>query len=114
MAVRVMTNTANELLVALKSGVANGDVSGWKVDIDGDLTLSGTGLANQAWMRPKILSDRLLFNIIGKTGQNLSTKTYAVFHARLIELLLLHFDSQFQSAAATSMPLRGDILPTED
>lgn len=112
MAVRVFTDKPEDLLSTIKGAVSEGSVVGWKVDEDGDFTVTAANIANHAWMRPKVLSDRLLFNIIGKKGGTLSTRMYAVYHARLIEMLLNHFDDGFKSAAATAMPISGDLLPS--
>jgi hypothetical protein len=114
MAVRAFTDRPEALLSAIKRGVADGRVKDWKIDEDGDLTLTGEIFSNEAWMRPKVLSDRLLFNIVGKQNGEMSTRLYAVYHARLVQMLLLYFDTKLKTAVATALPTSGDQVPRED
>lgn len=111
MAVRAFTDHPGELLADIKSKFSEGKIKSWKLDEDGDLTLTLESFANQAWMRPKISSDRLLFNIIGRDGGLMSTQLYAVYHGRLVQMLLAHFDTQIKTASATAMPTTGDHIP---
>ena len=64
-------------------------------------------------MRPKILSDRLLFNLISPENTVISTHLYAVYHARLMEMLLTHFDSELKTVSATALPTTGDQIFAE-
>ncbi|MBM2715845.1 hypothetical protein JQK88_32565 [Mesorhizobium caraganae] len=111
MAVRAFTDRPDALLTAIRSGIAEGVVHGWRMDQDGDLTLNSPNLANQAWMRPKILPDRLLFNIVGAQNKDMSTNLYAIYHARLVQMLLTHFDTKIKTASATALPTTGDQVP---
>lgn len=110
MAVRAFTDSPSQLLEALKGLLENGDVDGWGLDGDGDLYRSGPDVI--AWMRPKILEDRVAFYILGSKRYNISTETYAVYHGELIALLLRHFDSKFKTVSATAMPAPGDRVKT--
>ncbi|HZR89966.1 MAG TPA: hypothetical protein VFB02_24440 [Bradyrhizobium sp.] len=114
MAVRAFTDQAETLLSAIKRGVAEGRVTTWKIDRDGDLTLVDENFAYKAWMRPKILKDRLLFNIIGKKGEDMSTRVYAVYHSRLIQMLLTYFDTGLTTATATALPTSQDQVSRQD
>jgi hypothetical protein len=111
MAVRAFTDRPEELLSALKRGIAEGQVIGWKIDEDGDLTLTSENFANRAWMRPKVLPDRLLFNILGNKSGQMSKRLYAVYHARLVQILLTYFDTKLKTATATALPTSGDKVP---
>jgi hypothetical protein len=113
MAVRAFTDQAQALLSAIKRGVAEGRITTWKVDNDGDLTLVDDNFANKAWMRPKVLEDRLLFNIIGRKSENISTRIYAVYHARLVQMLLTHFDTKLTTATATALPTSQDQVKSK-
>ena len=110
MAVRAFTDRPEALLSAIKNGIAEGRVVGWKIDQDGDLTLTSEDFANQAWMRPKVISDRLLFNILGRKSEKMSRRLYAVYHARLVQMLLTYFDTRLTRATATAAPTSGDNL----
>lgn len=110
MAVRAFTDHPEALLSAIKREISGGRVRTWKIDEDGDLTLTQEEFASQAWMRPKILSDRLLFNFIGSSET--STRQYAVYHGRLVQMLLNYFDTKLRTASATSLPTPGDHVPS--
>jgi hypothetical protein len=114
MAVRAFTDDPQALLSAIKRGVAEGIVNGWKIDEDGDLTLASEAFANQAWMRPKVLDDRLLFNIVGRQGARMSTHLYAVYHGRLVQMLLNYFDTRLKTATATALPTPADQVPRQE
>jgi hypothetical protein len=111
MAVRAFTDHPETLLSSVKRGIAEGRVRGWKIDDDGDFTLISENFSNQAWMRPRVLPDRLLFNIVGKKSGEMSTQLYAVYHARLVQMLLTYFDTMLKSASATALPTSGDQVP---
>ncbi|PZM12482.1 hypothetical protein [Rhizobium tubonense] len=111
MAVRAFTENPEALLSAIKRSITDGRVTAWKLDEDGDLTLTTETFLNQAWMRPRVLSDRLLFNIIGKKNKEMSSSVYAVYHARLIQMLLTYFDTRFKTTSATALPTSGDNIP---
>jgi PIN like domain len=110
MAVRAFTDHPEALLSAIKRKIAEGTIKTWKLDEDGDLTLTSENFVNQAWMRPSVLSDRLLFNIVGKKNADMSNQLYAVYHARLVQMLLIYFDEMLSTATATALPTKGDQL----
>ena len=110
MAVRAFTDQAEPLLSAIKQAIADGRVTTWKIDDDGDLTLTSEIFVNRAWMRPKVLPDRLLFNIIGKKNEKTSTRVYAAYHGRLVQMLLAYFDTRLKTVAATALPTKQDKI----
>ncbi len=114
MAVRAFTDRPEALLSAIRRSVAEGRVRDWKFDEDGDLTLTSEVFANKAWMRPKVLPDRLLFNIVGTRGVEMSNRVYAVYHGRLVQMLLTYFDTRLRTAAATALPTTGDRVTLPD
>lgn len=110
MAVRVFTSNPNSLMHSVRLSIATGTVVTWSIDSDGDLTHSAEQWKNRAWFRPKVLDDRIIFNILGPKSKALTRTEYAVFHGRLIEMLLTHFDERFTRVTATALPAEGDIV----
>lgn len=110
MAVRVFCSAPRELLANIKARIGDGSIDTWAVDADGDFTHSPEQWKNKAWLRPLVLEDRLVFRIIPPKSKTISKGVYGVFHGRFIEMLLTHFDLQFDRAIATALPTDGDIV----
>lgn len=110
MAVRAFTSDPERLLSALKEAIADGVVETWKIDSDGDLTHTSTQWGRRAWMRPRVLKDRLLFNIIASKKEKMSKTVYGVYHGRLIQTLLIHFDDKIETVSATALGTTGDSI----
>ncbi len=108
MAVIVTCGSPSALLQEVKAAIQGGSVDTWFVDSDGDLTHSPPQWRNQAWFRPRLEQGRLVFYILGKKGQAMTKPLYGVYHGRLIEMLLTHFDLKFTQAFATALPITGD------
>jgi hypothetical protein len=108
MAVVVPTSAPAELLKAIKDKMAEGGIDTWSVDSDGDFTHTPPQWKNEAWLRPRVETDRLVFTVLTPKGKHLSGAAYAVYHGRFIEMLLAHFDLKFSTARATAMPDLGD------
>jgi hypothetical protein len=108
MAVRAYTDHPDALLSAIKKKVASGAITTWIIDADGDFTYAPEQWIQKAWMRPKVLEDRLLFNIIGAKEGKMSRNIYGVYHGRLIQMLLIHFDDMIRTAVATAVGTSGD------
>jgi hypothetical protein len=102
------------LLKEIKKAIQDHKIETWKVDSDGDFMHTPEQWANLAWLRPKAMDDRLLLNILGSKTRKLSRTTYAVYHGKFIEMLLTHFDTKFNRATATALPVSGDILPSPE
>jgi len=110
MAVRAFTDDPEELLFALKKAISDGVIQTWRVDSDGDLTHASAQWGGRAWMRPKILEDRLVFNIIASKKEKMSKTVYGVYHGRLIQTLLVHFDNKMKTVSATALSTTGDNI----
>ncbi len=110
MAVRAFTDDPEGLLGALKKAIAEGAIETWRIDSDGDLTHTAAQWAGRAWMRPKVLEDRLLFNIIASKKEKMSKTIYGVYHGRLIQTLLTHFDEKMKIVSATALGTPGDNI----
>jgi hypothetical protein len=110
MAVIVFCDNPQGLLNQIKIGIAKGTIETWLLDTDGDFTHSQAQWKNQAWFRPSIQQDRLVFNILGNRAQQMTRTSYAVYHGRFIEMLLAHFDENFIRANATALAVPGDMV----
>jgi hypothetical protein len=110
MAVRAFTDEPKELLSAIKKAIAEGVIGTWRIDSDGDLTHTSTQWGGRAWMRPKVLEDRLLFNIVASKKEKMSKTLYGFYHGRLISTLLIYFDNKMKTVSATALGTTGDDI----
>jgi hypothetical protein len=110
MAVRVFSDNPSDLLKKVNASIHNGGITTWKVDGAGDLTHSPEQWEFKAWFRPSVQDDKLVFFILGRKSEAMSKAIYGVYHGRLIEMLLTHFDGEFTSATATALPILGDVI----
>jgi hypothetical protein len=108
MAVIVYVSNPPALLSAIRATIAAGTIQTWSVDADGDFTHSPEQWRLKAWFRAKLSDDKIAFRIISPQKVTMNRATYAVYHGRFIEMLLTHFDEQFQRAVATALPTEGD------
>jgi hypothetical protein len=108
MAVIVYASDPRALLGAIRSTAQKGETETWSVDADGDFTHRPEQWRLKARFRPKLSNDRIVFYILTPQNTRMNKATYAVYHGRLIEMLLAHFDTQFQRAVATALPVEGD------
>jgi hypothetical protein len=117
MAIIAYNDDPSALLNAIKKAVDNDKIETWSYDEDGDFTHTAPQWNSRAWLRPRILLDRLVFNIVPPQTKTISREVYGIYHGRFIEMLLTHFDGKFTKVYATAMPTRNDrVKPsvTED
>jgi hypothetical protein len=110
MAVRVFSENPRDLLAAVKASIRDGSIDTWSVDADGDFTHTPDQWKNRAWFRPVISEEKIVFNILAPKSKPISRSVYGVYHGRLIEMLLVHFDQEFSRASATALPVSGDRI----
>lgn len=111
MAVIVETSTPRRLLRQFRDAIDEGTVQAWSCDADGDLTLTSDQMFGQAWMTPVADQEgRLVFNILGKSGQSMSKSVYAIYHSRLVHTFLTHFDESCRMIRVTALPTSGDAI----
>lgn len=99
-----------KLLDSFYKSIDDGSIETWIYDEDGDFTHNATQWFSKAWFRPKINEDNLKFFIISSAGNPISSEIYAIYHGRLAETFLAHFDDLFTGCGITAMPIYGDIL----
>lgn len=114
MSVRVFCDDPESLLEEIRRHIRLRKITTWKIDKDGDLTHTPEQWVNLAWMAPKVLEGKLVFNILGSKSKPMSKTTYGVYHGRLIEMLLTHFDLDFTRVSATALASTGDVIPKVD
>lgn len=111
MALRFNTKTPKKLLTFLRGAIDDGRIVTWDYDSDGDFTHMAAQWKNKAWFRPKIVKRReLQFIILKPQNEVITSEIYAVYHGRLIEAMLAHFDNMFINASASPLPELGDVV----
>lgn len=110
MAVNVLGSEPQELLTAIRKAIRAGSIVTWLVDSDGDFTHAPEQWKHKAWFRARVTEDRIIFNILAPRNTDMTRAVYAVYHGRLIEMLLTHFDLKFTRAFATALATSGDFV----
>jgi hypothetical protein len=110
MAVTVVTSSPKALLDAFKKAINERRIQTWAYDSDGDFTHSAQQWNRAAWMRPSFGTGGLVFTIVAPQGKQISKEVYGIYHGRLIETLLVHFDNQFSTANASALPVMADAV----
>lgn len=113
MAIRVYCSEPASLLQTIKDTVPV-QIPPWKVDADGDFTMTAARSTGQGWFRPSVKNDHLLFNILGRKTKSMTRGTYATYHGRFVEMLLTHFDDRFTRVTATALPDAGDAIAADE
>jgi hypothetical protein len=113
MAIHFTTSNARSLLQAFDARIAQteakGKITTWEKSDDGEYyTHKAAEWSKKAWLRAKIESDQLTFNIIRPRNQNVSAVVYAYYHGHLIETFLNHFDNSFTKGTASALPEADD------
>lgn len=110
MSVNFPTSTPNNLLSAFKKTIDDKRVVTWSYDSAGDFTHAVEQWKNKAWFRPEVKSGQLIFWIIRPQGLKVSSEVYAIYHGRMIESMLAHFDKDFTSGVASAQPNGSDLV----
>ncbi len=100
MAILIRTNHPNIVIEEIKRRIDSHQISSWSYDDDGDFLFLKDGII--AWMRPKVLPNRLDFYVVGRNDLKMSIGEYAVFHGNFVELLLTYFPVECKSMLVTS------------
>jgi len=110
MAVIVTCKDPAALLREIKAAIVEKRVTTWDCDKDGDFSHTPDQWKHKAWLRPAIQEGALVFGIIPTRQAPISNLIYGVYHGRFIEMLLVHFDKSFTSAASSALPLSVDVV----
>jgi hypothetical protein len=113
MAVCFTTDNAQVLLDSFNARIdqseTKGKITTWEKSDDGKYyTHTSVDWRKKAWFKPKVKTDRLVFNILKPKKMNVSTVTYGYYHGHLIETFLNHFDADFQDGRTTARATSSD------
>ena len=104
MALYFSTHDPEHLLETFKGLISEGHVRTWEVDDDGDFTHTARQWDGLAWLCPAVEDGRLALYILNPKDRSVTTATYAIYHGRFIESMLLHCDDLFDDARASALP----------
>ena len=113
MAIIIITNNPDLLLDKIYEAIENKKAGKWISTEDGRLTYGTLLWKNEAFFKPQIWVDdkELRFGLLKrKDRKHISSKLYAYFHTKFIEMLLLKFDKYFTSVTATANRTEPDIF----
>lgn len=105
MAVIIDTNNPDHLLDLIYEAIENKKGEKWINSLDGRITYGTLLWRNEAFFKPEIWVEesQLRFGLIKrKDRKHITSKLYTLFHSKLIEMLLLCFDKEFNSVTATA------------
>jgi hypothetical protein len=110
MAVTAATNDPNGLWAGIVAGIQDKRIQTWDIVQQIYLTHSVDQWLGKAYFRPAVQHGSLVFQIVPPQGQKVSGEVYAIYHGRLMEMLLAHFPQQFSQVSASSTPISGDSV----
>jgi hypothetical protein len=111
MALIIPTSNPQALLTAIYTAIDNQSVTTWEyLNKNGQRYLTHTSPQwnRKAWFQGAVYQGELRFGLVKAGDITVTTEVYAVYHGRFIEMLLAHFDGNFDRAAATSKPTTPD------
>lgn len=111
MAVQVTTGDGANVLKDIAKQIDEGKIQTWRyIDQNGVryYTHSAEQWDGKAWLKASLSGPGLVFNIIPSKDKTIDRVVYGIFHGRMVEMLLNHFDTRLSQAAATAMPATGD------
>jgi hypothetical protein len=99
----ISTPDPDGLLQNIRAHIDQGQIRTWTYDQEGDFTHTPADKqwTNEAWMRPSIQPGCLVFSFVPRKDRTLPRVVYAIYHGRLIEMLLTHFAADLEKVYAT-------------
>ena len=113
MALNFETSDPGKLLAAFKAAIDVKQVVTWSYDKDGDFTHTPDQWKGRAWMRPSILSGRLVMNFLGNRTEVTKWDVFGVFHGRFVESMATHCNSLFSGVQMPAKPTNSDMITTK-
>jgi hypothetical protein len=111
MALTLITQTPNKLLGDLKKAIDGGHIKTWSYNTNGDFTHTPDQWKDEALMRPVVTDgQKLTFNFLRRRADKTSMELYAIYHGRLAESFLAHFDTMFDDARITALATGSDRM----
>jgi hypothetical protein len=109
--ITLRTSTPNALLTAVKKAIDDKKITTWMYNSDGYFTHTPEQWKSKAWFLPTVTAGtELRFGLVRPKNTNISSEVYAIYHGRVIEMMLAHFDTNFTSGAATALPTTQDNI----
>ena len=102
--------SSDSFVEAINVAIQSNDILTWAVDVEGDYTSSVLQWQEKAWFRPiedSFSEFNLSFGIIKARNIELTCSLYAIYHARLVEMLLAHFDDKIEDLKITPLLTKG-------
>jgi hypothetical protein len=99
MAIRIYSRQPKQLLHRIRALIDEGHIKMWSYDKAGDFTCSMDEFKDKAWLHPEIAAEGLSIKIIRHRVEGLPRTTYAIYHARFIEMLLTQVFEMFTAAS---------------
>ncbi|MEE7493357.1 hypothetical protein [Methylobacterium oryzae] len=82
----------------------------WAKSEDGTaFTHVADGWVDKAWLKPRIDSDKLAFNIFKPIDSPASAAVYSYYHGEIVEAFLRQLDLMFELVSSTPRCADGDI-----
>lgn len=118
MALIFYTLTSKTLLKSFEEKIyqdePKGQIRTWKKTKKGNFTHTSEQWGSKAFFKPKVGTDRLIFNMIPLAGgKKISVEEYAFYHGHLTETFIVHFDSKFTKAVSTAKPSDNDLMKSD-
>jgi hypothetical protein len=104
MSIRILTDDSAKLLIDFIAAIDEGEIETWSYDDDEDFTHDVPQWKYAAWLRPRTEATALVFNILGNTTKAMSKEVYAVYHGRIAESFLAHFDERIADIVLSALP----------
>ena len=105
MAVIIKTNNPHWLLDKIYEAIDAQKAEKWLRTADGYITYGAFAMKGEAFFKPQIWVDEneLRFGLLKRKGRkNMTTTIYSTYHAKLVEVLLLRFDTLFYNVTVSA------------
>lgn len=103
MSITVLSSDPAQLLSDIKAAIQKKSVETWAIDADGDFFHTPDQWRGEAWFRPSVNQGMLVFGLLKRKDKEMTKLIYGIYHGRFIEMLLVHFDTQFGNVLATAL-----------
>ena len=105
MAIIIKTKNPHLLLDKIYEAIDTRKAEKWLRTADGFLTYGSFSMKGEAFFKPQIWvdDDELRFGLLKRKGRkHMTTKIYATFHTKLVEILLSQFDTLFYNVTVSA------------
>lgn len=111
MAIIVKTQNPGDLLSKIIKDINTGNIDAWYFVSDLGFSVTSEKWRNKAWL--SVFDEnpgKLTFGIHGNRQKDISISVYATYHSQFAEMLLFHFDAEFDEIVITAMPADFDSV----